>query len=79
LRSGGLSGADRRRIQTAVLGSVDSQEPLVLPLEAIELDAFRKRYEGQTFWCGSWLGGCGRQLTTKLYVDRVCSLSSAVC
>ncbi|MGW2706887.1 zinc finger domain-containing protein [Streptomyces sp. NPDC001340] len=44
----------------------------MLPLEAIELDAFRKQYEGQTFWCGSWLGGCGRQLTTKLYVDRVC-------
>ncbi|MGP4085555.1 hypothetical protein [Streptomyces sp. KR55] len=41
----------------------------MLPLEAIELDAFRKQYEGQTFWCGSWLGGCGRQLTTKLYVD----------
>ena len=72
LRSGGISGADRRQIQTAVLGAVDSQEPLVLPLEAIELDAFRKQYEGQTFWCGSWLGGCGRQLTTKLYVDRVC-------
>lgn len=63
---------DRRQIQTAVLGSVDSQEPLALPLEAIELDAFRKRYQGQSFWCGTWLGGCGRQLTTKLYVDRVC-------
>ncbi len=70
--NGRLSGGDRRRIQTAVLGSVDSQEPLVLPLEAIELDAFRRQYEGLTFWCGSWLGGCGRQLTTKLYVDRVC-------
>ncbi|MEU7151264.1 hypothetical protein AB0B15_25050 [Streptomyces sp. NPDC045456] len=63
---------DRRQIQTAVLGSVDSQEPLVLPLEAIELDAFRKWYQGQSFWCGTWLDGCGRQLTTKLYVDRVC-------
>ncbi|MFI2241187.1 hypothetical protein [Streptomyces chrestomyceticus] len=63
---------DRRQIQTAVLGSVDSQEPLVLPLEAIELDAFRKRYQGQSFWCGTWLDGCGRQLTTKLYVDRAC-------
>ncbi|MFD5317580.1 hypothetical protein [Streptomyces sp. NPDC127098] len=44
----------------------------MLPLEAIELDAFRQRYAGHTFWCGTWLGGCGRQLTTKLYVDRVC-------
>ncbi|MYT32047.1 MULTISPECIES: hypothetical protein [unclassified Streptomyces] len=44
----------------------------MLPLEAIELNTFRRQYAGQTFWCGSWLGGCGRQLTTKLYVDRVC-------
>ncbi len=65
-------GEDRRRIQTAVLGSADSQQPLVLPAEAIELQAFRHRYEHQTFWCGTWLAGCGRQLTTKLYVDRVC-------
>lgn len=68
----GLPGGDRRRIQTAVLGAADSQEPLVLPLEAIELDAFRQQYEDQTFWCGSWLGGCGRQLMTKLYLDRAC-------
>ncbi|MEU6846299.1 hypothetical protein ABZ930_30935 [Streptomyces sp. NPDC046716] len=63
---------DRRLIQTAVLDAADSLDPLVLPVEAIELDAFRARYRGHTFWCGSWLGGCGRQLTTKLYVDRVC-------
>ncbi|WDN56068.1 zinc finger domain-containing protein [Streptomyces clavuligerus] len=68
-------GGDRRRIQTAVLGSADSQEPLVLPLEPIELDAFRSRSAGQTFWCGTWLGGCARQLTTKLYTDRVCHFS----
>ncbi|MFF3558262.1 hypothetical protein ACFYXL_33165 [Streptomyces tsukubensis] len=63
---------DRRQIQTAVLGGADSQEPLLLPLEAIELDAFRHRHGDDTFWCGIWLGGCGRQLTTKLYTDRVC-------
>ncbi|MFI1869512.1 hypothetical protein [Streptomyces jumonjinensis] len=62
---------DRRQIQTAMLGSASSQEPL-LPLEAIELDAFRHPYTDDTFWCGTWLGGCGRQLTTKLYTDRVC-------
>jgi hypothetical protein len=70
--SGGLPDRDRRRIQTAVLGSADSQDPLALPLEAIELQAFRRQYAGRTFWCGMWLGGCGRQLTTKLYVDRAC-------
>lgn len=63
---------DRRQIQTAVLGSADSEEPLVLPLEAIELDAFRNLHERDSFWCGLLLGGCGGQLTTKLYTDRVC-------
>ncbi|MDQ0904098.1 hypothetical protein QFZ22_000083 [Streptomyces canus] len=63
---------DRRQIQTAVLGGADSEEPLMLPLEAIELDAFRRRHEHDTFWCGLLLGGCGLQLTTKLYTDRVC-------
>ncbi|MDX3697315.1 hypothetical protein PV726_45350 [Streptomyces europaeiscabiei] len=63
---------DRRQIQTAVLGGADSEEPLMLPLEAIELDAFRRSHEQDTFWCGLLLGGCGLQLTTKLYTDRVC-------
>ncbi|MFG2841118.1 hypothetical protein ACGFYE_39780 [Streptomyces zaomyceticus] len=44
----------------------------MLPLEAIELDAFRQQHEHDTFWCGLLLGGCGLQLTTKLYTDRVC-------
>ncbi|MFK0182165.1 hypothetical protein ACIQVR_40145 [Streptomyces xanthochromogenes] len=63
---------DRRQIQTAVLGSAGSEEPLLLPLEAIELDAFRRQHQLDTFWCGLLLGGCGAQLTTKLYTDRVC-------
>ncbi|MER6549169.1 hypothetical protein [Streptomyces sp. NPDC001250] len=68
----GFVRGDRRQIQTAVLGGADSEEPLMLPLEAIELDAFRRRHEHDTFWCGLLLGGCGLQLTTKLYTDRVC-------
>ena len=75
----GFVRGDRRQIQTAVLGSADSEVPLMLPLEAIELDAFRRRYEHDTFWCGLLLGGCGVQLTTKLYTDRVRSLSSSAC
>ncbi|MER6739193.1 hypothetical protein ABT315_44095, partial [Streptomyces puniciscabiei] len=63
---------DTRRIQTAVLGGAESEVPLLLPLEAIEVDAFRRRHEGDTFWCGLLLGGCGGQLATKLYTDRVC-------
>ncbi|WP_187281720.1 hypothetical protein [Streptomyces sp. gb1(2016)] len=64
--------ADKRRIQTAVLGGAGSEEPLMLPMEAIELDAFRHAHERDTFWCGTLLGGCGGQLTTKLYTDRAC-------
>lgn len=63
---------DKRRIQTAVLGSAESEVPLILPLEAIELDAFRRHHAEDTFWCGLLLGGCGERLTTKLYTDRVC-------
>ncbi|MFI0155898.1 zinc finger domain-containing protein [Streptomyces lydicus] len=44
----------------------------MLPMEAIELDAFRRSHEDDTFWCGTLLGGCGGQLTTKLYTDRAC-------
>ncbi|MFB7611200.1 hypothetical protein [Streptomyces gardneri] len=62
----------RRQIQTAVLGSADSEEPLILPLAAIELDAFRQQHEHDTFWRGLLLGGCVVRLTTKLYTDRVC-------
>ncbi|MGW8485454.1 zinc finger domain-containing protein [Streptomyces sp. NPDC055886] len=43
-----------------------------MPLEPIELDAFRSIHEHDSFWCGLLLGGCGGQLTTKLYTDRVC-------
>ena len=56
----GFVRGDRRQIQTAVLGGADSEEPLMLPLEAIELDAFRRRHEHDTFWCGLLLGGCGQ-------------------
>ncbi|MEV0038520.1 hypothetical protein [Streptomyces sp. NPDC050804] len=68
MRGGGISGADRRQVQRAALGSADAGDPLMLPLEAIELDAFRHLHESDTFWCGLLLGGCGGQLTTKLYV-----------
>jgi hypothetical protein len=47
---------DNRQIQTAVLGGADSEEPLILPLETIELDAFRRQHADGTFWCGLLLG-----------------------
>ncbi|MFH8485316.1 hypothetical protein [Streptomyces longisporoflavus] len=63
---------DKRRVQTAVIGHSDSELPVVLPMEAIEVGDFRTRHDGQTYWCGTWLGGCGHQLFTKLYTDRAC-------
>ncbi|MDX3077899.1 hypothetical protein [Streptomyces sp. MI02-7b] len=66
------ASGDTRRIQTAVLGHKDSDEPLALPQDAFELDVFRHLYAGATYWCGVLLGGCGGQLMTKLYTDRVC-------
>ncbi|MEU5662152.1 hypothetical protein [Streptomyces longwoodensis] len=63
---------DSRLVQTAVIGDEHSDVPIVLPPEAIELDVFRHAHEGDTFWCGVLLGGCGAQLATKLYVDRQC-------
>ncbi|MFI6689487.1 hypothetical protein [Streptomyces sp. NPDC050485] len=63
---------DSRLVQTAVIGDEHSDVPVVLPPEAIELDAFRHAHERDTFWCGVLLGGCGAQLATKLYVDRQC-------
>ncbi|GAA1501061.1 hypothetical protein GCM10009760_63580 [Kitasatospora kazusensis] len=55
-----------------MLGGAESDDPLILPLEAIELDAFRRHHTEDTFWCGLLLGGCGERLTTKLYTDRAC-------
>ncbi|MFH9418928.1 MULTISPECIES: hypothetical protein [Streptomyces] len=59
-------------MQTAVIGNEHSDMPVVLPIEAIALDAFRRRHHGDSFWCGLLLGGCGARLADKLYVDRQC-------
>ncbi|MER5914993.1 hypothetical protein ABT124_32155 [Streptomyces sp. NPDC001982] len=63
---------DSRLVQTAVIGNEHSDVPVVLPIAAIELDAFRRRHRGDSFWCGLLLGGCGARLADKLYVDRQC-------
>ncbi|WP_324790415.1 hypothetical protein [Streptomyces sp. H51] len=63
---------DSRLVQTAVIGNEHSDVPVVLPVAAIELDAFRRRHRGDSFWCGLLLGGCGARLADKLYVDRQC-------
>ncbi|MET9396088.1 competence protein CoiA family protein [Kitasatospora sp. NPDC002965] len=64
---------DRRLIQTAVVGSADSDEPVICPEDPQELDAFRKENTGATWWCGVNLpGGCGRQLMTRRCADKIC-------
>ncbi|MDI1459041.1 hypothetical protein NHG22_35320, partial [Streptomyces sp. ATE26] len=63
---------DSRLVQTAVIGNEHSDVPVVLPVAAIELNAFRRRHRGDSFWCGLLLGGCGARLADKLYVDRQC-------
>ncbi|MFI8284633.1 hypothetical protein ACIF84_16440 [Streptomyces albidoflavus] len=62
-------GRDKRRLRTAVVGNTDSDLPVTLPKEAIELDGFRAHHADQTFWCGVWLGSCGHGLVNKLYTD----------
>lgn len=61
---------DTRQIQTAVQGGPDSDEPVVCPTDAAELDAFREETRGAAFWCSALLGGCGGQLSTRRCVDR---------
>ncbi|MBZ4016263.1 hypothetical protein CCS38_11025 [Streptomyces purpurogeneiscleroticus] len=63
---------DTRLIQTAVIGNCDSDQPVILPEEPHNLDQFRLRFGTDRFWCGTLLGGCGEQLMTKRYEDKVC-------
>ncbi|MGW3060596.1 hypothetical protein ACWC98_32345 [Streptomyces goshikiensis] len=58
-------GVDNRQIQTAVLAAPKSDDPVVCPTDADELDEFREEFAGTTFWCGILLGGCGGQLLTR--------------
>lgn len=60
-----LALGDTRQIQTAVLTHPESDDPVVCPTDAEELDEFRAEYSGMTFWCGVLLGGCGGQLLTR--------------
>ncbi|MEV5620368.1 hypothetical protein [Streptomyces bacillaris] len=63
---------DARLVQTAVLDNADSEEPVECPTQPQELLLFRSDHLERTFWCGTWLGGCGGELTTRLCEDKVC-------
>ncbi|MEU4886341.1 MULTISPECIES: hypothetical protein [Streptomyces] len=64
--------SDHRLVQTAVVGDAHSDHPVILPMDAAELDAWRKRHPHYTYWCGYELGGCGGKLSDRLYHDKVC-------
>ncbi|MEU8205454.1 hypothetical protein [Streptosporangium sp. NPDC049046] len=63
---------DKRRVQTGVIGRADSLIPAFMPLDKADAVRYRKEHARDTFWCGVHLGGCGKQLTGKIYGDRVC-------
>ncbi|MBG0825723.1 hypothetical protein HS048_34115 [Planomonospora sp. ID91781] len=57
---------DTRKVQTAVLGSPDSHDPILMPFERIEAERLRGRFGARGFYCGEWLGGCGKELYTRI-------------
>ncbi|MDH6438187.1 hypothetical protein M2158_006728 [Streptomyces sp. SAI-144] len=67
-----MNGSDGRLVQTAVIGSRDSGRAIILPTDADELTRWRRRHPAYTYWCGTQLGGCGNELSDRLYRDKVC-------
>ncbi|MFE2718208.1 competence protein CoiA family protein [Streptomyces mirabilis] len=63
---------DTRRVQTAVIGRPASDVPVFLPYDPREFDHFKRQHPNKSFWCGTLLGGCGKELSAKRYTDRVC-------
>lgn len=59
---------DTRRVQTAVLNEVSSYDPVLMPLDRTEALRFREHHDrmDDTFWCGTHLGGCGKQLMNRI-------------
>ncbi|WP_406132857.1 hypothetical protein [Streptomyces zaomyceticus] len=67
-----MIGSDGRLVQTAVIGSRNSGRAIILPTDADELTRWRRRHPAYTYWCGTQLGGCGNELSDRLYRDKVC-------
>ncbi|MFE5045157.1 hypothetical protein ACFRAI_02215 [Streptomyces sp. NPDC056637] len=63
---------DHRLVQTAVIGHQNSDHPVILPMEAWELDRWRKAHPNDSYWCGLQLGGCGGELSDRRYTTKVC-------
>ncbi|MEU6551673.1 hypothetical protein ABZ915_15525 [Streptomyces sp. NPDC046915] len=67
-----MNGSDSRLVQTAVIGSRNSGRAIILPTDADELTRWRRSHPAYTYWCGTQLGGCGNELSDRLYRDKVC-------
>ncbi|RDS63954.1 hypothetical protein [Streptomyces sp. M7] len=67
-----MNGSDSRLVQTAVIGDPNSGRAIILPTDADELTRWRRRHPNYTYWCGNQLGGCGNELSDRLYRDKVC-------
>ncbi|MEU6391733.1 hypothetical protein [Streptomyces sp. NPDC046939] len=63
---------DHRLVQTAVIGHEDSDHPVILPMDAHELDRWRSAHPAYSYWCGLQLGGCGGELSDRRYTTKVC-------
>ncbi|MEV0784619.1 hypothetical protein AB0I52_16960 [Streptomyces sp. NPDC050423] len=55
-----------------MIGDKDSDHPVILPMDAHELDIWRRMHPSYDYWCGLHLGGCGGQLTDRRYTNKVC-------
>lgn len=67
-----MTFADGRLVQTAVIGNRGSDRAIILPTDADELARWRRRHPDYSYWCGTLLGGCGNELSDRLYRDKVC-------
>ncbi|WP_327108604.1 hypothetical protein [Nonomuraea glycinis] len=63
---------DTRLVQTAVFGHARADEPATMPFDYDDALRFKLANGSRGLWCGEWLGGCGQQLSAKLYKDRDC-------
>lgn len=66
-----MTTGDTRKVQTAVVGTARSRDPVQMPEARFEAVLFRAEYAHRRFWCGVWLGGCGKRLTTRVGKVRV--------
>ncbi|MGW5343683.1 hypothetical protein [Streptomyces sp. NPDC004050] len=63
---------DTRKVQTAVIGGVGSDDPVFLPYDHDEFDLFMRGRSRDDFYCGTLLGGCGKKLSAKRYTEKKC-------